>query len=82
MRKRVSLVRMYETFHVGGSFGELKQTLPPDNKTLPNLEMYLEDNGTITVKWDGHPGVAIGPAGYKGVVFAVEAPKPAVVPKT
>jgi hypothetical protein len=31
--------------------GNLKETLPPDNKTLPEFRMSLRDDGSLMLSW-------------------------------
>ena len=51
MPKPVIHAQLYEGFFVHG-VGEIQKTLPPQNKTLPNLEMTLQDNGALLIEYD------------------------------
>jgi hypothetical protein len=51
MPKPVVQAQLYEGFFIHG-VGELPKTLPPQNKTLSNFAMTLQDNGALFVEWD------------------------------
>ena len=51
MGKEVVQAQLYETLHVIG-VGQIDKTLPPHGKTLKNLDMTLNDNGSILVEWE------------------------------
>ena len=51
MSKPVIHAQLYEGFFVHG-VGEIQKTLPPQNKTLSNLVMTLQDNGALLIEYD------------------------------
>lgn len=51
MPKPVLQAQLYEGFFIQG-VGELPKTLPPQNKTLSNFAMTMQDNGALLVEWD------------------------------
>ncbi len=55
MRQKLKHLKLFEGYYVPG-LGTMKDTLPCDNKTLNGLELYLEENGTVSVSWNGPGG--------------------------
>lgn len=84
MNKKVIYAKLYEGFFVPGT-GNLKDTLPPDNKTLRDLQMELDDCGGLLLSWTdvGQGGrlvtrsCRVGDASVKVATFADEEYKPA-----
>lgn len=50
MNRKVIYAKLYEGFFVPGT-GNLKDTLPPDNKTLKDLSMEQDDSGSLLIRW-------------------------------
>lgn len=53
MSKQVRYVQLKEAFFINGvkGGGQFDKTLPPANKTMPDLTMSLDDNGNCFVEW-------------------------------
>lgn len=71
--RKAKIVSLHDGFFLpGGLGGDMPKTLPPANKTMPNLELYLLDSGQVEMKW-GQNGVfnqyVIGAANVKGVLL-------------
>lgn len=78
MAKKITYAKLHDGFFIPG-VGNMKDTLPPDNKSLPEFNMVLEDNGSITLTWTRKhgPGVKrcshmIGAATVKSCSFPEE----------
>lgn len=54
-KRKVTYAKLHDSFFIpGASVGNMKDTLPPDNKTLPNFDMqYIEETGALLLSWDG-----------------------------
>lgn len=54
MSKPVIHAQLHEGFFIQGltGGGNVKNTLPPDNKTLKNFKMTLQENGTLLLEWE------------------------------
>ncbi len=56
MALKLKYVKLFDGFFIPGGTGVMKDTLPASDKTMKELEMYLEDNGTISLYWKGLAG--------------------------
>lgn len=79
--RRAKYVQMHDVLHVPGA-GSLPNTLPPSNKTLANLELYLLDGGQVLMQWgpdkDKPNEFVIAAGNIKGTLLAAEDKKPVV----
>lgn len=57
---KVKFLQMHTDLFVPG-LGSLKNTLPPDNKTIPGLVMTWLDSGAVRLDW-GNTGKAVNSA--------------------
>lgn len=73
MAKKVVQASLFDSFHVV-NVGSFKATLPPDNHSLKNFRMVLEDNGMLVLMWDNASGqpqeFGLGVSMIKTVRFA------------
>jgi hypothetical protein len=71
MGKRVSHVELHDGFFIPGMMkegGQFGKSLPAAGKTLENLEMTLNDNGSVEASWGKGPTrmtITIGAANIK-----------------
>ncbi len=71
--RKLKYVQLHDSMFVPGIGGEFPKTLPPSNKTIPGLEMYYLENGSVFIKWTGCPeGGVIGAATVKLCLFDKE----------
>lgn len=82
MAKQVRYAYLHNGIFIPG-VGNLKETLPPDNKTLKNFQMAKLDDGNLELTWfdpatASNRRVEIGAANVKLIDYAPEkvAPKP------
>lgn len=72
--KKVSHVQLHDGFFLPNGGGQIGNTLPPVNKTLPNLEMFLLDSGQVQMEWGNSvpskSRYVIGAANVKGALLA------------
>lgn len=78
MSKRVVYAKLHDGFFIP-SVGNMKDTLPPDSKTLSDFNMYLQENGGLLLSWTSLSGghkllrsYMVGAATVKGVLFEDE----------
>lgn len=74
MGKEVTEAQLYETLHVIG-IGQIDKTLP-GKKTLKNLKMSLQDNGSLLVEWEEGTRVRSFTVGAATVKTAVHKDRP------
>lgn len=53
MPKPITHAELHDGFFIPGvsAGGNFTKSLPPTNKTLKDLQMWLEDSGALTLKW-------------------------------
>ena len=73
MSKKVSYAQLHAGFFVPG-YGNFKETLPPDNKTLKNFAMTLTTGDAILLSWNNVQTNApveylVGAANIKGAML-------------
>lgn len=83
MNKRVTWAKLHTTFFIPG-VGTMSDTLPNPAKTLDGFEMYLQDSGSLLIKWrDGKysKSFLVGAATVVGALLVPEETptKPVVV---
>lgn len=76
MAKKVTYATLFSDFYLP-AIGQMKTSLPPDNKSLPNFRMTLQDNGTLLLEWDASPKISkgsytVGASNIKGCYHAHE----------
>lgn len=80
-KQRVNHIELYESFFIPGGVGQIEKTMPPSKKTLPNLKMFILDNGQALIEWGNNPNnptrCLIGAASVKVAILMSEAPEPA-----
>lgn len=82
MSNKVVYAKLHATFFIPGE-GNMKDTLPPQDKTLKNLEMTYLEGGSLLMTWDSKPGTkqvrkrfVIGAASVFCAQLADEEPTP------
>lgn len=79
--KKASFVQLHDGFFLpSGTGGQVGNTLPPANKTLDNLDLYLLDSGQVQMEWTAKGSkhrYVIGAAAVKGVLLTPDDPKTA-----